>query len=30
MFCGDSLDIGRWVLATPLQDCNEPYSTAYG
>jgi prepilin-type N-terminal cleavage/methylation domain-containing protein len=30
MFSGDSLDIGRWVLATPLQDCDEPYQTTYG
>ena len=30
MFCGDSIDIGRWVLATPLQDYDECYQTAYG
>jgi prepilin-type N-terminal cleavage/methylation domain-containing protein len=30
MFSGDSLDIGRWVMATPLQDYDEPYQTAYG
>jgi prepilin-type N-terminal cleavage/methylation domain-containing protein len=30
MFCGDSVDIGRWVLGTPMQDCDEPYQTTYG
>jgi prepilin-type N-terminal cleavage/methylation domain-containing protein len=30
MFSGDSLDIGRWVMATPLEDCDEPYLTSYG
>ncbi len=30
MFSGDSFDIGRWVLATPLQDYDEPYLTSYG
>jgi prepilin-type N-terminal cleavage/methylation domain-containing protein len=30
MFSGDSFDIGRWVLGTPLQDCDEPYLTSYG
>jgi prepilin-type N-terminal cleavage/methylation domain-containing protein len=30
MMCGDSLDIGRWVAATPLQDYDEPYLTSYG
>jgi prepilin-type N-terminal cleavage/methylation domain-containing protein len=30
LFSGDSLDIGRWVMATPLQDCDEPYQTVYG
>ena len=30
MFCGDSIDIGRWVLATPLQDYDECYQTTYG
>jgi prepilin-type N-terminal cleavage/methylation domain-containing protein len=30
MLCGDALDIGRWVAATPLQDCDDPYQTQYG
>jgi prepilin-type N-terminal cleavage/methylation domain-containing protein len=30
MFSGDSLDIGRWVLTTPLQDYDEAYQTTYG
>ena len=30
MFSGDSFDIGRWVLATPLQDYDEAYQTSYG
>jgi hypothetical protein len=30
MFSGDSFDVGRWVLGTPLQDCDEPYLTSYG
>jgi prepilin-type N-terminal cleavage/methylation domain-containing protein len=30
MLSGDSLDIGRWVMATPLQDCDEGYQTTYG
>ena len=25
MMCGDSVDIGRWVLATPLRDYDEDY-----
>jgi prepilin-type N-terminal cleavage/methylation domain-containing protein len=30
MFSGDSIDIGRWVMATPLQDYDETYQTSYG
>ena len=30
MLCGDAIDIGRWVMATPLQDYDEAYQTAYG
>jgi prepilin-type N-terminal cleavage/methylation domain-containing protein len=30
MVCGDSFDVGRWVLASPLQDCPAPYTTSYG
>jgi hypothetical protein len=30
MFSGDSFDVGRWVIGTPLQDCDEPYLTSYG
>jgi prepilin-type N-terminal cleavage/methylation domain-containing protein len=30
MMSGDSLDIGRWVLTTPLQDYDEQYQTTYG
>jgi prepilin-type N-terminal cleavage/methylation domain-containing protein len=30
MMCGDSVDIGRWVLTTPLQDYDEQYQTTYG
>ncbi len=30
MMSGDSIDIGRWVLATPLQDYDECYQTTYG
>ena len=30
MMSGDSFDIGRWVLTTPLQDYDEPYLTSYG
>jgi prepilin-type N-terminal cleavage/methylation domain-containing protein len=30
MVCGDSVDIGRWVIGTPLQDCDAAYTTSYG
>ena len=30
MMSGDSFDIGRWVLTTPLQSYDEPYLTSYG